>query len=280
MHPRQHLDRIYRDLVPTKEEINAVQGFVNIAADEARRLVPVAEVHPAGSWAKGTMLRGRREADLVLVLAAPPHPDTLTDLRDHLEGLPGQASPPSVSHKAIQLRFEQGVSIDLLPVAMDGRTPEGPSVPRKLRHALSGIKHVHWLQAKAHGSTTHMVIRLMKHFRDRNKRDFHGLSSFAIEVLCVELARPGDLYQSFEAVLKALRDGWLKPEGRVRRLLDPVNPNNDLLEGFSASDAADVSIRAGKALEAIAADSWSRVFPSDKGTLPPPASNLGGRTLG
>jgi hypothetical protein len=280
MHPREHLDGIRRDIEPTDQENRIVQQRITQVTSAAGRLFPIAELHPAGSWAKGTMLRGRKEADLVAVLARAPDSATLDLLRNHFADLEGLQREPDTSFKSVNLVFRDGVAIDLLPVARTGTTPWGPSIPQKLRHALDGIQHVQWLKANAHGTVTHPLIRLMKHVRNTHKRDFHELSSFAVEVLCVSIGARGDLYEAFTGTLTSLRDGWLTPGGRPRRLADPADPNNNLFEGFGAAEFADIARRAGAALDAIKADSWTRVFPTDSGTLPPPAGNLGGRTLG
>lgn len=277
MTPGQHLDGVLRTIVPTQGELDAVQRRV----DDVIKLLPsVAEVHPAGSWAKGTMLKGRKEADVVVVLSEPPDARTLDELAAQLGALPGLREKPDTSFKAVQLEFSDGVSIDLLPVAKDGRTPEGPSVPKKLRHALAGVEHVAWLKRQAHGSVLHPVIRLMKHFRNTHRASFHGLSSFAVEVLCVEVGAAGDLAATFEGVLKQLAGGWLAPDGAPRRLADPVRPHIDLLADLSAGHRADIGSSARRALDAMAASTWSQVFPGDGRPLPPPAANLGGRTLG
>jgi tRNA nucleotidyltransferase (CCA-adding enzyme) len=277
MTPGQFLDGVLRDLVPTEGELSAVQRRVD---DVVRRLPAVAEVHPAGSWTKGTMLRGRKEADIVVVLSEPPDGRTLDDLAANLAGLGGLRRKPDTSFKAVQLEFEDGVLIDLLPVAKDGRTPDGPSVPRKLRHALAGVEHVQWLKQNAHGSVVHPVIRLMKHFRDMHKAAFHGLSSFAIEVLCVEVGTSGDLAGAFQGVLRQLADGFLLPNGVPRRLADPARPQLDLVSELTPSHRADIQLCARRALDAMSASTWSQVFPRDERPLPPPAANLGGRTLG
>jgi tRNA nucleotidyltransferase (CCA-adding enzyme) len=277
MTPAQFLDGVHRDIVPTEAELGSLRRRV----DEVVRLLPaVAEVYPAGSWTKGTMLRGRKEADIVVVLSEPPSERTLDDLATRLKGLAGLRREPDTSFKAVQLEFDDGVSIDLLPVAKDGRTPDGPSVPRKLRHALAGVEHVAWLKKHAHGSVVHPVIRLMKHFRDKHKSAFHGLSSFAIEVLCVEVGATGDLAAAFEGVLRQLANGFLMPNGVPRRLPDPARPHLDLLGDLTNAQRADIQACARRALDAMNASTWSQVFPHDERPLPPPAANLGGRTLG
>jgi len=280
MNPRTHLESIYQEIVPTEREIALVQNRIDQVIGIAECWGDVAEVRPAGSWAKGTMLRGRKEADVVMVLARAPDSHTLNDISNYLTRIPGLHGRPTVSYKAVNLEFYDGVSIDLLPVAKHGRTDDGPSVPRKLRHALAGIEHVGWLKRQAHGTVLHPLIRLMKHFRDCHERDFHGMSSFAIEVMCVEHGAQGNIYAAFRGLLESLHGGWLLPGGVRRRLSDPATPGQDLIDKLSVAALGDVSCRAGRAVQAIDAQTWSQVFPRDRSSLPPPAGNLGGRTLG
>lgn len=277
MRSREYLATLHDNITPTPIEVRDVQDTVNRVLASSRDHLRIAEVRPAGSWEKGTMLRGRQEADVIAILADAPTDATLERLATHLDGtVAGLRRRPETSRKAVNLHFTNGVSIDLLPTARDGRTAPGPSVPRKLRHAWKGIYHVQWLQEHAHGTVTHQVIRLAKHLRNCHPRDFHSMSSFAIEVMCVEMGLAGNLSDAFEAMLQKLGGGWL--DGR--RLLDPADGGNDLLSDFSTSERRDVARRAAAAHAAALTGTWTAVFPTDSGTLPPPAGNLGGRTLG
>lgn len=277
MRSREYLATLHANITPTDTEVRDVQDTVNRVLVSTREHLRLAEVRPAGSWEKGTMLRGRQEADIIAILADAPNDATLDRLATHFDDtLTGLRRRPETSHKAVNLHFMNGVSIDLLPTARDGRTAPGASVPRKLRHAWHGVHHVQWLKDHAHGTVTHQVIRLAKHLRNCHAGDFHGMSSFAIEVMCVEMGLAGNLGDAFEAMLQKLAGGWL--DGR--RLLDPADRGNDLLSDFAAGDRRDIARRAAAALAAAEAGTWSAVFPTDSGSLPPPAGNLGGRTLG
>ncbi len=276
MPEHSYLTALHEQLVPTREERAELQASVDRVVQATRRSLPLAEVRPAGSWAKSTMLRGRQEADIVAVLAQAPTDATLGELARDLDDLPGIRRRPQVRTKALNLVFGSGVSIDLLPTVRAGRTPPGPSTPPKLRHANDGIQHVQWLIGRAHGTVTHPVIRLAKHLRDCHRHDFHGLSSFAIEVLCVELGLSGSLDHAFRDFLEHLALGWLDR----RPLPDPANPSNDLIAGLSARGRKDIAGRAERCLRAVDADTWSAVFPRDAAALAPPAGNIGGRTLG
>ena len=276
MSSRQYLASLLDDITPTNHEKREVQDAVDRVVAATRPLLPLAEIRPAGSWAKSTMLRGRKEADIVAILAEAPSDATLARLAEHLGTLSGLQAKPTTSVKAVNLVFTNGVKIDLLPTARDGRTPWGPSVPRKLRHGWKGVRHVEWLTTNAHGTVTHQIIRLMKHFRNCNARDFHDMSSFGIEIMCVEMGLRGNLADGFLEVLRRLDSGWL--DGR--RLGDPADQNNDVITDLTVADRRDIARCARTALASATAETWSAVFPGDAGTLPPPAGNLGGRTLG
>lgn len=271
------LDEIYREIVPTRDEERQVQERVDRVVERLRAGWSTAELRPAGSWAKGTMLRGRKEADMVVVLAAPPDANTLEAMAKHMADLSGLRRAPDTSFKAVQLVFTDGVSIDLLPVAKSGVTPDGPSIPRKLRHAMKGIDHVEWFKREGHGRPTQAVVRLLKHFRDGYRDDFGNLPSFALEVLAVNALRgnSADLEGSLMTVLAALSDA----NKLASRLPDPADPNNDVLSGVDSTTRERIAKRSQRARDAIAAGTWSAVFSAGGSRLPPPATNLGGKTL-
>lgn len=250
MRSREYLATLHANITPTDAEVRNVQDTVDRVLVSTREHLRLAEVRPAGSWEKGTMLRGRQEADIIAIVADAPTDGTLERLAAHFdETLTGLRRRPETSHKAVNLHFLNGVSVDLLPTARDGRTAPGASIPRKLRHAWKGVQHVQWLKEHAHGTVTHQVIRLAKYLRNCHAGDFHGMSSFAIEVMCVEMGLAGNLGDAFETTLQKLAGGWL--DGH--RLVDPADRDNDLLSDFAAGDRRDVARRAAAALVAAEA---------------------------
>lgn len=154
----ESLDAIVKEHTPEDAEVRLVQARVDEVVAAAGGFGPIATRHPAGSFAKATMLRGRKEGDVVAVLAEAPTDRTLADLQAHLQKALPHARV-STSYKAVRLQFPDGVSVDLLPVARAGTTPPGPSVPRKLRHALDGTRHVEWARKEIHGSGRHPTVR-------------------------------------------------------------------------------------------------------------------------
>jgi hypothetical protein len=270
--------KVREELVPSEAELEAVRE----ALDRVERRIDSSAVfrissrHPCGSFAKGTMLRGRKEADLVLVLADAPTDQTLRELEALLsKDLPGLESVQTI-WKAVGVRFKNGVTVDVLPVAERGVTPEGASIPRKLRHALSGPQHVQWFAERAQGRPLHSTVRLLKHFRQQTEA-WEPLSSFTLEVLAVEILKnfPGKgLAGHFEEVLAHVANGFL----RNRVLPQPVAPGHDLIAHLDDSRKDGIESAARQALNHLRAGNLSVVF-SGRKTVPPPATNLGGRTL-
>ena len=252
---------------------------------ETSRVLRIAERYPCGSFEKNTMLPSRMEADLVVILSDAPTSETLDTLRQLLEeGLPRAshgvplARPPCESFKAIQLEFANGVKVDVLPVAKHGVTPPGPSVPRKLRVALSGPEHVRWFESSAHESVIHNVVRALKHFRELRPTEWGPLFSFAIEVLAVRLLehhKNKGLTWSFRHVLDEVGKGWLL-NGRV--LPDPAQPGNDLLMDLDEPTRQRITDAARRAVAWIDAEQWTEVFPLAR-QPPRVEANLGGKTL-
>ena len=74
--------------------------------------------------------------------------------------------------------------------------------------------------------------------------------------------------------LDQARDGHLND----LRLLDPVDGTNDLIADVDVRARQSLVDAAERVLRAIQNDTWSPLF--DDGAPPPPAVNVGGRTLG
>lgn len=265
----QYLNDLHdNELAPPKGEVLAVQRSINAILGALNN---VAEAHPCGSWAKGTMLRGRKEADIVAIMSEAPDARTLGEVARLVGGIEGVSV--SQRHKAVEVAFPDGVSVDVLPVAREDRTPPGNNIPRKLRHARSGPAHVQWFREAAGDKPLREVVRLVKRWRD--SRDIH-LPSFAIEVLAAKaVPRNRGLDAWFTATVAAVRDQF---QSGPAHLDDPVVPGSNVLQRYPPADCQRTAEEARAALVAAESGSWSRVFTNAQ--VAPPGSNLGGRTLG
>lgn len=215
---RDWLDAHRQELTPTRSDTDRLQQALETVRSTLSQEISIAEIHPCGSAAKGTMLRGRNEGDLVVIQREAPTSQTLERYSQTLSALPHVESAKPL-YKAVQTKFKSGVSVDVLPAALHGVTEPGDSIPRKHRHALDGPKHVQWFQQAGHAVGAHDSVRLSKGWRDH-----HGLplSSFGLEVLTVEVLRSlgsAHLDTRFQAVLERLARGDIA-------VVDPIRSSN------------------------------------------------------
>lgn len=209
------LDARRQQLTPTATERADVQEAINTVSRAIHSVFSIAEIHPCGSAAKGTMLKGRKEADLVLITKEAPTSQTLDAFRSVLSEAPNVQSAKRL-HKAVETVFHNGVSVDVLPAAKTGLTDEGESIPRKHRHALDGLAHVRWFKTEGHFEGAHDLVRLAKNWRDANGL---SLTSFGLEVLTVRTLKSAgarNLNECFSSVLAELARGNIAVVDPVR----------------------------------------------------------------
>lgn len=271
------LDEKFRELQPLDTEWTAVQKALDATVNrlgESNRF-PIAERRPSGSFEKRTMLAGRKEADLVVILQNPPTDETLEAMKGWLTGL--RDCQAETTYKAIKLTFPEGVQVDVLPVALDGRTASGNDIPPKLKVAIQGLQHVAWFKQRAQqDKPLRQVVMLLKAFKRENRPNWRGLFSFALEVMTVralEGFKAGGLLPCFREVLAQVGNGLLQ-----QPLFDPANPDNNLIAHLDREAKDRIAATARRAVQMIDEGQMSQVFPGEQ-PLPPAGRNLGGRTL-
>lgn len=281
------LHKVHQDLLPSSQELDQLSSAINAvegALDRFGGALRIAERYRCGSFEKSTMLRGRQEADLVLVMADAPTAGALDRLAEVLQrGLQGRLrAAPTPKFKAVELRFADGSNVDVLPVGAPNLSAAYERTPEQFRLGLDGRTHTEWFKRAAHNTPIHPTVLLLKKLRDRTP-EWEPLASFAVEVLAVRelqgkafsgLARP------VEAVVRSLASGAIGRGGRHEVLSDPARPSNDLLRGVTGDQRAAIQRAATRHVLAIEADSWSQLFPSPGRSVPPAGQNSGGRTLG
>lgn len=252
----ESLDAIVKQHTPDEAEERLIQKRVDEVLTAAGGFTPIAARHPAGSFAKGTMLKGRKEGDVVAVLSEAPTDRTLADLERHLQKMLPEAAV-STTYKAIRLQFRDGVCVDLLPVARSGTTPSGPSVPRKLRHALDGIAHVDWARKQIHGSVRHPAVRLMKRLRDIHP-ELRPLSSFAVEVACVTCV-PRET-RGLDAALRLAVVGLLDLVQSRDGLIDPADLHNNLVADLTPTERSAMTVKLRQLVASVSDPTGASIF--------------------
>lgn len=268
MDNKEWLDARRQEITPTESDESRLQSALDTVRLTLSQEVPIAEIYPCGSAAKGTMLRGRNEGDLVLIQREAPTPQTLDRYARALRASP-QVKSAEILYKAVKTELKNGICVDVLPAASNGLTEPGDSIPRKHRHALDGPAHVKWFRQAGHQTAAHGPVRLTKSWRDEQGLP---LSSFGIEALTVEVLRglqSGGLDQQFQAVLERLASGEIA-------VVDPVRPSN-WINQLSPHEAERVMRAAKDSLAHLREGQVRRVFAGP--SYPANIRDLSGPTL-
>lgn len=274
-----YLSAKVEELLPVPHELNAVEaGITNVenCLTTVGQDLRIAQRHRCGSYAKKTMLARRMEADVVVVLRDPPSSHILDRLQDafshHLRGV--RRMEPK--YKALEVVFNSGASVDVLPVASDGHTLDAGSVDERFRVGLNGQRHVEWFVQNAHGRVIHPTVRLLKAIREEHAAWKTHTTSFSLELAAVSALQGfrGGLDDALLHVLTRMKSDphWLTT------LSDPADPANRVLSRLGPAQLAEVSAVAARLLDAVERGNPSTLFSA--AGVPGPSQNLGGRTLG
>lgn len=279
MNPDQWLNNKLNEIMPSDTEEEAIRkalDFVETTFEQKGGHFRIAERYPCGSFMKRTMLAGRREADLALIMVEKPTEDTL----DQIETMMRSASRVRQANKrwkAVQVEFYDGVQVDVLPVAKQGITEDAEKAEERFKIACNSKPHVQWFIQNAHRTPIHPTVRLMKYLRSR-RRVWQEIHSFGIEILCVNILHnysASGLSKYIEQVLRKVASGYLLSG----QLLDPVDSSRDIIQGMTSDTRQAITDDAMACVRAIENESWSAVFAESSWAVPPPAANIGGRTL-
>ena len=257
----------------------------------------------SGSLAKGTALRSLNDIDVAVYVAGPDLPSEVRPLLEYLVERLRAAFPNfnpeqvTVQTYSVRVSFRgSGLDVDVVPIAYSGAPDwRGNLVSQEDGSLLetSIPLHLEFLKKRkdAHPGDFTQVVRLLKHWVNHAKRERSGFrfKSFLVELI---LARLSDQQMSFSDYPEALQHFFTYVAGRLRepivfgdhydpadvdtgaeplRVLDPVNPKNNVCRLYTARDAAeimDAAMDAGDAIDAalraptkaLTLKYWRRVF--------------------
>jgi hypothetical protein len=226
-------------------------------------------------------------------------------LRDRLIEVYGDTKKPEdfvISNHAVGITYSSDDKVDVAPVIYEGDTDDrGYLVTRDGKRVLTSVKlHLDFIskRKRQHGKSYAQLIRLLKAWVREQKRlneDFR-CKSFLVELVVAHLADEGwrgrrldlsDLPVALEQVFAFLATTQLKQRisftdyypatdlpaasGTAMEVFDPVNPDNNVVEGYSLAHRQTLAAAANEALDAISeaayADTkgravacWKRVF--------------------
>jgi hypothetical protein len=203
----------------------------------------LADVHPSGSFMKGTANLSGTDIDLFVSLSDQTT-ETLKQIYDKLFNfMEENGYSPSRQNVSINLRVN-GYSVDLVPAKRQNSYSDDHSLYRRRADTWTKtnvVSHINHVIA----SSRQREIRILKLWRDQKHLDF---PSFFLELLVIE-ALPWHLSETLSGnVWRALE--YIKANIASARIVDPANTNNIVSAELSAADKQKLSTAAATALRA------------------------------
>uniref|UniRef100_A0A8C9RHV2 Zinc finger RNA binding protein 2 n=1 Tax=Scleropages formosus TaxID=113540 RepID=A0A8C9RHV2_SCLFO len=318
----RHVMAKHSSIYPAEEELQAVQRIVS-HSERALKLVsdslmedgahsrdkgpdPKARtlkgVMRVGILAKGLLLRGDRNVELILLSAHKPTVSLLRHIADRLpEALttfcedeyevqtrPREASILVCSCKEPKMQVTISLTSPLMREEPEPEPESEPHPPQESRDILNRTKcleylatlrHAKWFQARANGlQSCVIIIRILRDLCQRVPT-WGKMPSWAMELLVEKVisSAPGPLTpgEAIRRVLECMATGILLPDGPG--LLDPCEKEHtDVLENMSVQAREDITASAQHALRLLAFRQIHKVLGME--SLPVSKGRAGGHT--
>lgn len=200
-------------------------------------------VHPSGSFMKGTTNRSGTDIDLFISLSEQT-PETLKEIYQKLfNRMKEKGYTPKQQNVSINVRVN-GYSVDLVPAKRQGSYGDDHSLYRRRADT--------WTKTNVITHVNHVALagrqresRILKLWRDQKKLDF---SSFYLELVVID-ALPWQIPETLSGNVWKVFE-YLKSRIQMARIVDPANTNNVISDELSLADktkirtAADATLRA------------------------------------
>jgi hypothetical protein len=205
-------------------------------------------VHPSGSFAKGTANRSGTDIDLFISLKS----DTTNTLKEIYTSLfdtvKAKGYAPKQQSVSINIRVGS-FDVDLVPAKHQGGISDDHSLYRRRADTWTQtnvVKHI----ATITNAGRIPESRILKLWRNQKQLDF---PSFYLELTAIAALSGvrGTLSDNVWAVFEYLRDRF--PNARV---VDPANTNNIISDDLSVADKAKISAAAAQARKAT---DWNQI---------------------
>ncbi|XP_023674627.2 zinc finger RNA-binding protein 2 isoform X2 [Paramormyrops kingsleyae] len=328
----RHVMAKHSSIYPVEEELQAVQKIVS-HSERALKLVSdlLMEAEPqldgekaseppvrtlkgvmrVGTLAKGLLLRGDRDVELILLSAHKPTESLLNKIAQQLpkalktfceevyevRALPEEASVVVCSSKEPKMQATVSLTSPLMREELapapapapgaDQQAQKGVTEPdpqdildrRRCLEGLATLRHAKWFQARANGLQSCVIVIRVLQDLCRRVPTWGKMPSWALELL-VEKAissAPGPLSpgEALRRVLECMATGILLPDGPG--LLDPCEKDQtDVLEGMTNQAREDITASAQHALRLLAFRQIHKVLGME--CLPASKARPGGHT--
>jgi hypothetical protein len=246
----------YLQGILTREAVNVSAGSPVLGVQTT--LMPVFQgwagvmlrnIHPSGSFAKGTANSSGTDIDLFVSLSNNVS-ETLQEIHNKLfDTLQSKGYSPRRQNVSINIRVN-GYSVDVVPGKHQGGVGEDHSLYRRRANTWTKtnvIIHINKVRIGGRSSE----IRTIKLWRDQKGLDF---PSFYLELAVMEALSGvrGSLSQNVWRVFEYLRDTF-----PIARFVDPANTANIISDDLSVADRAKIK---NAAIQALAATDWNQII--------------------
>lgn len=177
-----------------------------------------------GSYKKGTMLRGRNIADIVVILASPPTKEAIQAILRKMQEEMKEILMSEIVMRSDFITIEANDNgIDVFDcharvrvLFATSNTQETNANAKEMQRHLIAIKHIRWFESQARHSTMKALIRIIRDLVER----FDGLkmlSTRTIDLLvhfaCLRRSNSEALpiHKAFRRVLQLLATGLFLP---------------------------------------------------------------------
>ena len=205
-------------------------------------------VHPSGSFAKGTANRSGTDIDLFISLKS----DTTSTLKDIYSSLfnmmKSKGYAPKQQNVSINVRVGS-YDVDLVPAKHQGGNSNNHSLYRRRADTWTQTNVVNHIATVTNAGRT-SESRILKLWRNQKQLDFPSFYLELTAIAALSGAR-GTLSDNVWAVFEYLRDRF--PNARV---VDPANTNNIISDDLSAADKAKISAAAAQVRKAT---DWDQI---------------------
>ncbi|CAG0890160.1 unnamed protein product [Cyprideis torosa] len=175
-------------------QVQSVLDTIIVSPPSALDQYALDEVRQVGSYKKGTMIRGKNVADIVVVFRTLPTPEAVKALEEHV--LDGLRKVPE-SQIGTHMLYDDGASFKITHTAtravvnvmvstvhqnLHNLDPLFHVDPDAVKLHLKAVRHARWFEENAHHSTVKVLVRLLKDVQSRFT-GFSALTCWHLEVL-------------------------------------------------------------------------------------------------
>jgi hypothetical protein len=206
-------------------------------------------VHPSGSFMKGTANRTGTDIDLFISLSEQTT-ETLKEIYDKLfNTMKAKGYTPNRQNVSINVRVN-GYSVDLVPGKRQGSYGDDHSLYRNRADTWTKTNVVTHIN-NVIGSGRLSESRIIKLWRDQKRLDFPSIYLELTVINALSQQYGGALSDNVWKIFQYLRDKFTNA-----RVVDPANTNNIISDDLSALGKGKIKTAAENALNAT---NWNQV---------------------